>query len=74
MRRFGSRKSPAQTEEPAATSTDQRPPLWRVALWVASSACLSGIAIVVWNRSSLARMRDAEQGSAAEKESDREFV
>ena len=32
-------------------------PAWRVAFLLLSSACLSGIAVVVWNRQSLRNMR-----------------
>ena len=50
-------------------------PRWRVALLVVSSACLSGIALVLWNRSALERIRatgPADSKKAAKTET--EFV
>ncbi len=46
----------------------------RMALILASSACLGGIAVALWNRSSLTRMREAEPGKPTEKVPEREFV
>ncbi len=42
----------------AKTPTEgKKTPAWRVALLLLSSACLSGIAVVIWNRQSLKNMR-----------------
>ncbi len=51
----------AQESEPELISLTGTVPRWRLALVVVSSACLSGIAMVLWNRHSLARMRQAGQ-------------
>ena len=42
---------------PAAAA--QKPSRWRVAMLLASSALLSGIAVVLWNRRTLERIREA---------------
>ncbi len=48
------------------TVTPARPPRWRVAAILASSALLSGIAVVLWNRRTLERMREAGPGRPPE--------
>ncbi len=58
------RNGPKLTSEPVAT------PRWRLALVVVSSAFLSGIAVVLWNRHSLARMRQAAQAATGNENSE----
>ena len=56
----------AAVPAPAPTSVpDGRPGHWRMALLLTSSALLSGIAVVLWNRRALEHMREAE--AAAQK-------
>lgn len=54
----------AQTVRSEPESLTMAVPRWRVALIVVSSACLSGIAVVLWNRHALARMRQAGKAAA----------
>ncbi len=42
------------------SADEDRMPGWRLALLLASSALLSGIAVVVWNRRSLQHIRQAQ--------------
>lgn len=59
----------AQKIEPKLTSGIVTMPRWRLMLMVVSSACLSGIAVVLWNRHSLVRMRQAGQDIAGNENS-----
>ena len=65
------RKPPAQS---AAASSQGGPPApepasrWRMALLVASSALLSGIAVALWNRRALERMRETREPVAPTRE------
>ena len=54
----------AQTVIPQSEPQVEMVPRWRVALIIVSSACLSGIAVVIWNRHALARMRQAGKAAA----------
>ena len=64
------RKPPAQS----AASSQGGPPApepasrWRMALLVASSALLSGIAVALWNRRALERMRETREPVAPARE------
>ena len=58
----GETQSPGSEPEPVPVAAVV--PRWRVALFVVSSACLSGIAVVLWNRRTLARMRQAGKAVA----------
>ncbi len=49
-------------------------PGWRLTLLVASSALLSGIAIVLWNRGALQRLRQASAGPPAGPPEGSEFL
>ncbi len=60
---------PAQESQPKVTSATVAVPRWRLMLVVVSSACLSGIAVVLWNRHSLVRMRQAGQATGGDENS-----
>ena len=51
-----------------------QPSRLRVTLLVASSALLSGIAVVLWNRRSLERIREAAPSKPAPSSESREFI
>ena len=54
---------------------EERMPRWRMALLLASSALLSGIAVVIWNRRTLQHMREPQPAPPAEPENvDRDFI
>ncbi len=47
---------------------------WRMLFVVSTSAVLSGIAVVLWNRHTLAQFREIQTDAPAEPESEREFI
>jgi hypothetical protein len=55
--------APKQAAEPVTLPGPEKPPLWRVGLLVTASAFCGGIAVVLWNRRLLARMRDSAETS-----------
>ena len=58
--------SPKKAEAPnAEVSTAEAPPLWRVGLIVTASALCGGIAVVLWNRRLLTKMRDSAETAPA---------
>lgn len=46
----------AKQQEPASTAAE-RPNLWRAALLLVTSAACGGIAVAIWNRRTLAQIR-----------------
>lgn len=64
-----SEESPAQ-EDPTAIAA--RLPGWKLALILASSALLSGTALVLWNRGALQRLRQPEAPTFVDR--DTEFI
>jgi len=47
----------AKEESIASVAPPQRRNLWRTSLLLASSAAFGGIAVAIWNRRTLAKMR-----------------
>jgi hypothetical protein len=43
-----------------------RPKFWKTALFLAGSVAFGGVAVVLWNRRELARMREQENNPAPE--------
>ena len=81
MIRGGIRGDQMPHPEPATQATDQGPKerrgmvRWRDLLLVGTSALLSGIAVVVWNRRSLQKMRETALPAVEEQTpADREFI
>jgi hypothetical protein len=54
----------AQEESP---SQPERPNLWRSGLLIATSAAFGGIAVAIWNRRTLAKMRQQTPPDSDEK-------
>jgi hypothetical protein len=50
------------------TNSSPDPDIWRTGLLLATSAVLGGIALVVWNRRTLARIRQQYESRLAEQE------
>lgn len=65
-----------QATNPAENPKERRGMVrWRDVLLVGTSALLSGIAVVVWNRRSLQKMRETAVPAVEEQSSaDREFI
>jgi hypothetical protein len=49
--------SPVPLQEAPSPSAPQRRNLWRTGLLLATSAAFGGIAVAIWNRRTLAQMR-----------------
>jgi hypothetical protein len=63
LRKFLTSKAPSRRDEAGAKPK----PLWRQGLLVVSSAALGGIAVAIWNRRTLAQMRqDIDSDETAE--------
>jgi hypothetical protein len=58
-------EKPGPAEE-GVPASPEKTPLWRVGLIVTASAFCGGIAVVLWNRRLLTRMRDSGEGAAVE--------
>jgi hypothetical protein len=54
--RAGENPSPAPSEDASPAPSKERQ-FWRTGLLLTSSAALGGIAVAIWNRRSLARIR-----------------
>ena len=52
-------------QNPAPTTT-ARPKFWKTAFFMIGSAALGGVAVALWNRRELGRMRDEECAHAPE--------
>ncbi len=64
-----------QADNPKERRVTVRMVRWRDVLLVSTSALLSGIAVVVWNRRSLQKMRETATTAVEEQPSaDREFI
>ena len=46
------------TADHPVAAADPRPKVWKTVLFLAGSAALGGVAVVLWNRRDLARIRE----------------